>query len=218
MNRLVPLPFVLAPALALLTACPPTTKDCDLMAVASAQVTLLTHDGAPLPEDAWVEFSVDGGDWQPCEDLDGVFVCGWEQAGAFEVRADGWGYGLTLAAPFMVEQDVCHVEPVLLDLTLEELACTTEEVASIALTVTDPDGAAVPGVTAAWMPLGADWTAPQPCEGQGTGWICGAEVGGDIELWVDARGYESHYEVVTVDFDECHVITSEVDVVLEPVN
>jgi len=48
------------------------------------------------------------------------------------------------------------------------------------------------------------------------GFGCGAELEGDFILRASAEGYEDAEDTVTVEADDCHVITQSVSLVLEP--
>lgn len=95
-----------------------------------------------------------------------------------------------------------------------EVACTDLAATSVALTVTDAGGAAIPGVIATYSAANASGDCSEFPESE---WVCGYEVAGDITIHVEAPGYLPHDEVVNVASDECHVISESLAVVLEPV-
>lgn len=201
----------------LLTACPgPKQRDCDLMAVASVNVELLTEDGGE-PEEVELTWSVDGGDAQPCESFSpGEWVCAWEVAGELTIHADAWGYG-EVTERVTVEEDVCHVIPEQLTLTLPELDCAAQPMPSVIVTVEDDSGARVPEAEVAYAPHDEDWMQPEPCDAYGEAqFACGEERAGVLDIWIDAEGLQSDYIEVDVPAGECHVDTQEVTVTLQP--
>jgi hypothetical protein len=91
--------------------------------------------------------------------------------------------------------------------------CTTDARASIQLTVLDAAGAAVPDATATYS--GGGFT-DEPCEGVPGGvLVCGWEVAGPVDVHVSAPGKQDHDETIVVESDVCHVLTAQVEVVLE---
>jgi hypothetical protein len=88
----------------------------------SVLVTVL--DGETVVDDATVGFSVDGDAEQPCDNLEGLYACGGEQAGDFLITATRGDQSGSLA--LTVTADECHV--------------ITEEVTLLLL----PETAAVP--------------------------------------------------------------------------
>lgn len=99
-------------SLAATTACselPPGTA-CTEIAITSVNLTLFDLDTGEPVLDADVQYAVDGGDFQPCENWgeDNTFQCGVEEAGAFEIVVDAEGYEL-LELELDVDEDECHV-------------------------------------------------------------------------------------------------------------
>lgn len=92
--------------------------DCTAIAVSSITLTLVDPEGVEIT-DATVTFTVDNGELQDCESWDdGSYVCGWEQAGDFDVFIEAPGY-----APDnferLVEADECHVMTKVVERQLE---------------------------------------------------------------------------------------------------
>lgn len=116
--RLIALSALSLAALAT-TGCP-TEPACDLMAVASLNVTLVDIDGIDITE-ADVSFSTDGGGtFAPCDEaIVGEWVCGYEVAGDITVRAESVGY-TAAEQTVTIAEDECHVIGQDLQLTLEE--------------------------------------------------------------------------------------------------
>jgi len=116
--RLIALSALSLAALAT-TGCP-TEPACDLMAVASLNVTLVDIDGIDITE-ADVSFSSDGGGtFAPCDEaIVGEWVCGYEVAGEITVRAESVGY-TAAEQTVTIAEDECHVIGQDLQLTLEE--------------------------------------------------------------------------------------------------
>jgi hypothetical protein len=71
----------------------------------SVLVTVL--DGETVVDDATVEFSVDGDAQQPCDNLEGQYACGGEQAGDFLITATRGDQSGSVA--LRVTEDECHV-------------------------------------------------------------------------------------------------------------
>lgn len=94
----------------------------------------------------------------------------------------------------------------------EVVACTTEAVVSVVVTVTDTDGAPLTGATVTYSPADLDGT----CEEFSGQYNCGYEVGGVMTVRAELDGYLPAEETVTVLEDECHVRTVQVTLALEP--
>jgi len=95
--------------------------NCDAMAVASVQVTLVDQDGAPITAESTVTYDAGSGE-VACEPMpDGVVVCGWEVAGPMHIVAEAEGYG-SAEADVVVESDVCHVITAHIEMELEAMA------------------------------------------------------------------------------------------------
>lgn len=214
-----PLVPVLAPLLATLGGCPvgDPGADCTTEARASVQVTVVDEGGAAIP-DAQVAYTTADGGGGACDAVpDGRWVCGWEVAGTLtiEVQADGY-------APEEVAVEVpageCHVESQDVTVTLGAVDCTDVELPAVELHVTAPDGSPVPEARGYYVPSDEDWTAPGACDPQGDGvtWLCGWELSGDLDVWVDAPGYFTWSETIAVGHDGCHPVREVRDVVLEP--
>jgi len=119
MSSRLALSSVLALSFAL-TGCPPRDDlgpdtghdtggvDCDLMAVASVQVSLVDSEGAPFSSEASVTYDIGEGPVDCEGELDGVVVCGWEVAGPMHIVAEAEGFG-TAEVDIVVESDICHV-------------------------------------------------------------------------------------------------------------
>lgn len=199
----------------LTTACPPVIGDgggvdCDTMAYASVQATVVASSGEAVP-DAFV--TVDG---EPCESFgeEAVWVCGWERSGELTIVADAQGYA---AKELVVDvpQGECHVETQQVTLTLEEVACPPVVLYGVEVTPVSPDGEPVEDATVEWLPLdGMEYTSPMRCEGQGETWACAENTGGEIEIWASSREYGSFYEVVDVPMDDCGPIPQRVTATL----
>ncbi|MCK6503934.1 hypothetical protein L6R53_11130 [Myxococcota bacterium] len=99
----------------------------------------------------------------------------------------------------------------------EGIDCTTEARASVQLTVVDAAGATIPDASATYTIESESWPAPQDCEDLGGGTlVCGWEVEDTFHIEVEAPGYAARTLEVEVGGDECHVITEQVEVVLDP--
>ncbi len=183
---------------------------------------IVTAVDASVPTVTWASFhAIDAGvrgdctAWSPTH-----YMCGEELAGRFEVTVGGLGYVQQTQA-VLVEEDVCHVLPELLQVQLvpeeQGVVCTDVVMPSVIVNVSSGSDAAVPltGVAVDYA-VGAEPAAA--CDSVAVGvWQCGQERAGDVTLHVSADGHVPATRTVTVGADECHVRTETVDVVLEPV-
>ena len=207
---------------ALLTGCkgiigiPDDPIACTDIAVASTTVEVVDDFGDPI-HTAEVTYSVDGGQERACEQITGIsWVCGWEEAGTFEIRADA-PYHEAASVTVEVGEDECHVIQEQVVVELPPLICTDEEVASVIVSAVDSGGHPVHEAQAFYVPANEDWDGPGRCDKWGEGqFACGWEIPGPIDVWVEARWYETWFDTVHVDADECHVITEYVDAVMVP--
>ena len=188
--------------------------------IAFASVSLsVVDDGGVAVADAEATFTVDGGETQICENLGGgSYACGWEQAGNIVVTVAKEGYeSATETVEVGMTDDGCHVEGQVLELTLEEKACTAEVITSVLATLSGSSGETLESPEVSWGYADADME-PVPCEsGDGVTWACGEDVNGDLEIYGTASGHTTDLEPVTVPLDEagCHAVTQSVDLVVE---
>ena len=198
----------------LLTACDEPIA-CDAMARASITLDVVDESGTAI-EDATATFTLDGGDIQDCDDMgSGSFVCAWEQTGDFEITVDAWGYDPTIIQQ-TITADECHVQGEAIEAVLMPEACTATEVPSVLVTVTDGQGADVTTGDVTWN-LADEDDLNEPCDSLGGNqWVCGYEQAGDLRIEIDNAGpYEPFSQIVTVTADECHVLTEDLDAVLQ---
>lgn len=100
----------------------------------------------------------------------------------------------------------------------EPVMCTDIAMASVQVHVEDADGNPISGATLTWNQADAVGE-PQPCESYGGGdYTCGYEAAGALVIEVSALGFAEETVTVEVSADECHVITEQIDVVLEPLD
>jgi hypothetical protein len=204
----------------LLAGCPPTIADgpggvdCTNEARPSAVVTLQDETGEPIWEGD-LSFSTPTMADQPCEDWGGGdFVCGWEVAGPMTIHADAWGWG-PASVEIDVPADACHVQTQQVVVTLPWLACPDVEMYAVMVHPIDEQGQPVRDARVEAMPYGENWTAPEPCERwEGNTFACGLGWTGEVEVWAQARGVGSFYDVVDVPFDECGPLTVDLTAVL----
>lgn len=90
-----------------------------------------------------------------------------------------------------------------------EQACTDEARVSVSVEVVDEAGEAVADALVAYD--GGEGEID--CEGWEDVYSCGYEVDGEIDIIVSAPGFEEQVVTVTVESDECHVISQ--DLVVE---
>ncbi len=202
-------------SLVLLVAGCPQGVDCTLEARVSVSVTVTDADGEPVPE-VGVTYEANGGAPETCEEHGGAYLCGHEVEGDLLIRVQAEGYQ-DHAETVTVTADECHVLTEHLEVILQPLDCTDEEIPSVIAYVVDAAGDDIPDAAVEYVPQDELWTAPEPCEplAQG-GFVCGYEYDGFIDLWAEAPGFESGYAAVEVGADECHVITEEYTFVLDP--
>jgi hypothetical protein len=196
--------------------CPsePDPVDCTTEARASIQLTVLDESGAPVT-DASATYTAAGAT-ADCESTgDGTFVCGYEVAGEIEVTITATGFA-TDTFTQVVESDECHVITETVERTLSPVECTDIAVPSIEVTVTDSQGAAVETGDVVWNMADED-DLPEPCDWLGGNvWTCAYEVSGELAVEISNAGpYEPYRETVTVEADECHVITESLSAVLQ---
>ncbi len=99
-----------------LVGCDGDEVACTLEARSSVTVTVVDEVGTAIP-DPTVTYAVDGGAEQACEAMNGVFVCGYEVEGFFEITADAEGFAPETAT-VTVESDACHVIGQQVEITL----------------------------------------------------------------------------------------------------
>ncbi|MEM6930429.1 MAG: hypothetical protein AAF602_26060, partial [Myxococcota bacterium] len=116
----------------------------------------------------------------------------------------------------LVESDECHVITEVVERTLPSIACTDIALPSIEVTVTDTQGTAITAADVAWN-MAAEDDLPEPCTSLGGNvWVCGEEQAGELAVEISNAGpYQAFREVVTVEADECHVITESLSAVLQ---
>lgn len=197
------------------TGCITQPVMCTDMAVSSVSLELVDESGASIAG-ADVRYRVDGGAEQDCEDFgDGAYVCGWEEAGSFEITAEAIGFATETFA-LDVEADECHVETQVIERTLQSVDCTAEWVTGAVVTVVDSQGADVTSATVAWD-LPNAMMQPVDCEALGGNqWACAHEASGAIGISItDAGPYEDFYTMIDIEHDGCHSVTEDVDAVLQ---
>ena len=198
----------------LVTGCP-EELDCTAIAAVSVAVTVIDPDGQPV-SDALVTYQEQGGAPMECEHLVDAYFCGYEVGGELLIRVAADGFQV-VEEPVFVPQGQCHVEGQSLEVQLQEIECTDEEVPSAIVTVVDLDGAAIADAEVSYAPRDELWAAPEPCEPHGPDatFVCGYEMDGILDLWAEAPGFLSAIGEVEVLADECHVITEEYTFELE---
>ncbi len=192
----------------LMAGCPDDDTNCTTIAAVSVSVTVIDADG--LAVDALVSYEANGEAAVGCDHHADVYLCGYEVAGDIEIHVEAEGYQ-DHDEIVTVTEDVCHVNGRSIEVVLQPLDCTDEEVPSVLAFVVDADGQLIPDASVEYAPRDELWTAPEPCEplGGGSGFVCGYEMDGIIDLWAEAPGFLSAIGEVEVGADECHVITEE---------
>ena len=94
---------------------------------------------------------------------------------------------------------------------LEELACTASIEYSVYVTVYDEDGKVIENASVSYSSDAMSGDCEMDSVG---GHYCGEEQSGDVTIFVSAEGYVDTEQTVTVEADECHVITEMLDVTL----
>ena len=198
------------PILLALVGCDRPIQACPAIAQSSVQIDLTDADGAPIPA-ANVQFSVDGGATQDCESWDdGTYVCGWEQVGEFVISIEADGYEPIEVEATVDGYDGCDLDSQLLDVQLDEVACTQELVPAVVGTLSHADS----DVQVFWEYVDHDSPA-HPCDFFDIEFQCADEISGDLRVFAhdDIGGYAE--AVVSVEHDGCHPITEEVELELE---
>lgn len=222
-TRLSPLPrpasFLIALGLSALplVGCPGAVgpPSCTAEEVPSLVVTVQDEAGDPI-DGTLVRFSVDGGDFTDCDGSGGQWLCDSELAGNFEVEISALGFEAQ-SRNITIGEDECHVIGQGIDITLEAIPCTDEIVPSILLTLVDDAGNPLTAATGSWSQWGVTGEdGPlSGCEIFDTErFVCGWEQAGGIDLTAGRINYNGATETVTVESDECHVITEEVTLTL----
>lgn len=99
--------------------------------------------------------------------------------------------------------------------------CTTEARSSVSITLLDESGAnhvestGGVGISASYTVDGGE---SQVCEAVFDSVVCGWEQAGDFVIVVDAEGYVPEQREVTVEEDECHVISETLQINLVPLD
>jgi hypothetical protein len=196
-----------------LCACFERQYDCDDMAALSVEVTVESSDGEPM-QDLEVRYTGPGdAEPRPCEDSGSTWLCGWEVAGEILIEASATCHG-AVSETVVVSENECHVEQQDLQLMLDPVDCTQEELPGVYVTVHDEDGDAIPDAAVGFVPADQDWTDYEPCEAYNDGWGCAWGYSGDIDLEVTATGFSPWTGQVTVLEDCCGPVTETVDVVM----
>jgi len=186
---------------------------CTDIAVASVTVRVRDDAGATVT-DAVVTWGLSGAPTEACEGFGtGTWTCGYEVSGAITIRVEAEGF-LPYQGVVQVSADECHVQTEQLTVSLERPDCTAQEVPSVLATVVSSTGEPLSGVAVAWRL--EEELDEEPCQLVGAAWVCGTEVEGTIVVKAAADGHEGRTETVDVEADECHVLTEEVDLVLDP--
>ncbi len=209
--------WMLSSLMVLAIGCPDEGTDCTLEARVSVSVTLTAEGGGAVPEATVTWETADQGP-EACEYHGAeVWLCGWEVGGEMLITAEAEGFQ-NAEETVTVPEDECHVDSQSIDIELQPVDCTDEEVPSVLVFVVDGGGSLIPDATVEYAPRDELWTAPEPCEpmGGGSGFVCGYEMDGIIDLWAEAPDFVSAIGEVEVGADECHVITEEYTFELEP--
>lgn len=90
--------------------------------------------------------------------------------------------------------------------------CSEEARVSVSVVVLDALGADAADAVVEYD----DGRGIEPCHAIEGVYSCAYEVEGDIDISVSAPNYVSQTVTVTVESDECHVITEDLDIELQP--
>jgi hypothetical protein len=108
-------------ALTVLGACEELEEGVDCTTEAIESLVVHVEDEAGWLSGIPVEYAVDGGAFQLCEDYaDGDYGCGWEERGAFEVRIEDDAFH-PYSGQVQVGGDACHVVTETLDVLLVDV-------------------------------------------------------------------------------------------------
>lgn len=97
----------------------------------------------------------------------------------------------------------------------EPVVCTDLAAASVQVHLEDEQGAPITGAAVTWNQADAIGPAEDCLEMQAGDYTCGYEVEGALVVSISAPGFADETVTVEVSADECHVITEQVDVILE---
>ena len=96
---------------------------------------------------------------------------------------------------------------------VEDIACTASIEFSVYVTVYDEDAKVIENASVSYSSEDISGDCEMDSVG---GYYCGEEQSGDVTISVSAEGYVATEETVTVEADECHVITEMLDITLIP--
>jgi hypothetical protein len=170
-----------------------------------SSVSLLVHDdsGAVIP-DTTVSYTVDGGVSKPCESWTaGEWVCGWEEAGSFEITAVAPGFDPKVVE-VVVEADVCHVISQVADVVLVPTCGEADPAPSVIATVAGSSGESLADVAVVYSQNGSPEVACQP---DGDTWTCGWGSSGTFAVTASAGGHVPETQTVEVAAIGCGVDT-----------
>jgi len=217
------LPLSILFILTAVSACQPSQgRLCDERAVRSVTVDVSSIFAEPVSSAAVFFRSMGEGEpdadtgpvpFQACEQIGETFGCGFELAGLIEIHVEADGYEEQQHI-VDVAQDSCHVVPEHLDIELEPVNCTAEEVPSVILSLVNTAGERITDASAGWGRPDAD-SAWEPCERADHNLVCGWEQAGVLEIEAHANGYLPWLGTVEVEDGACHVSTRYIEVVLQ---
>jgi hypothetical protein len=209
MRTFRPLAFVLA-------GCPiGDNPSCTTIATYSVNVTVVDEQGAAVAE-AIVSYSVDGEERGACEDIgDGSFVCGVEEAGHFVITASAQGFEAR-SQEVVVNENECHVLPETLEISLLSEGCPPgDQGAGIYVTLLGVEGVPLSAPVVQYRDAMIDDTAWLPCESWGDQWACAIGATGTFDVMGTADGYDTAYDLVTVELDPTGCYPEAEDITLQ---
>lgn len=189
------------------------TETCTDEEVPGVVLTVTDEAGAAVA-DVEATWSEDGGPAQACEATsDTTWACGYRATGSVAWTVDAFGYDPASGTEQVLQGD-CAPETVARNVVLAPVTCTEEEVPAVRVTLSSAGGGALTNTAVTWEIAGTG--TEYPCDGSGTDWACAPEQTGQINVRGRADGHAEKLSSVSVEQGECHVITKEVALVLDP--
>lgn len=177
----------------------------------SVSVQVRDESGALIP-DTSLSYTVDGGTSAPCESwTEGEWVCGWEQAGSFEITASAPGFDPKVLQ-VDVEADVCHVISEVVEVVLVPTCGEVDPGPSVIASVGGSSGELLEGVAVVYSQNGGPEVA---CQADGVDWVCGWGSTGTFVVTASASGHVSESQTAEVAALGCGVDTQSLDFLLD---
>ncbi len=187
--------------------------DCDNLSVTSVVVTALSSTEEPL-DGVEVRYTAPGAtDSKRCTHQGSTWLCGSDGSGIILIEASADCH-VDVSESVTVPMGTCHPETQDLQLLMDPVDCTQDEIPSVLVTVWNEEGASVDDASVGYVPADQDWTDYEPCESTNGAWACGWDIVGALGLEVTAPDHAPWPDRVLVEGDCCGPLTENVEVVL----